>query len=169
MSVGPRVVFTRFLSSESPKLRPWMAHRGRVIDVATVRAVPTVVMTPADEGGPAEPTDTVVVWQLVSANNRQLARSAHIHTSFEAATTSARSIVESAVPLTVGLISEQGRGVYGWFASIDEAPVMICARWYATERDRRHSIQLALASIATAALHAGARLVDPALMRDSAR
>jgi hypothetical protein len=151
MSVGPRIVFVRFINGDSPKLSPWIAHVARVLG-------------PVFRRQPASGGDGLLVWQLVSGNNRQLARSVDVHDSFEAASDSAHSIVHAASGLIVELVSEAGRGVYGWYASLDGTPVMTCARWYVTDRDRRHSIDLALRSVAVATLHTGSRLTDPALM-----
>ena len=150
MSVGPRVVFVRFLTSESPKLNPWVSHSARVLGAAPAPAVTA-------EGD-------VVVWQLVSANNRQLARGASVHRSFESAHESALAVVAAGESLSVSLVSEAGRGVYGWYASLDGEPAMTCSRWYLTDRDRRYSIDIAMRSVAVASLHSGARLTDPALM-----
>lgn len=150
MSVGPRIVFVRFQTSDSPKLVPWVTHAERVV------GQPVPVDSVAEGGR--------VVWQLVSANNRELARGFDVHATFEEARASAQLLVETAGELEVGLVSEAGRGVYGWFASRDHEPQMTCARWYTTVRDRQHSIELALRSIPIATLHSGTRLTDPALM-----
>lgn len=152
MSAGPRIVFVRFLTVDSPKLAPWVAHTNRVIDASKLDAVAT------------KPSNGLVVWQLVSANNRELARGADVLETFEGARANASAVVAAAESLSVETVSESGRGVYGWFASLDGRPIVTCARWYVTDRDRRHSITLALRSIATAELHAGSRLTDPALM-----
>ena len=150
MPVGPRIVFVRFIDGDSPKLTPWIAHVTRVLGPIFARQP-----SPKDEG--------LIVWQLVSGNNRQLARSVAIHESFEAATASARAVVESGLSLAVDSVSEAGRGVYGWYASLEGDPVMTCARWYVNDRDRRNSIELALKSVAIATLHSGSRLTDLAL------
>ena len=149
MSAGPRVVFVRFLTSDSPKLKPWVAHARRVVGEES-----------ADEAA----SEGIVVWQLVSANNRQLARGVEVHETFEAARASVSTVVAAGAELTVDLVSEAGRGVYGWYASLGGKPVATCARWYVTDRDRRHSIDLAMRSISVATVHTGARLTDPALM-----
>lgn len=150
MSAGPRIVFLRFATASSPKLTPWVGHSELVIGVAA--EVPL---------GP--PTGTVV-WQLVSANNRQLARGAEVHDTFEQARANAARVVERHADLEVDLVSEGRRGVYGWLARLDGEPVITCSRWYVNDRDRRHSIELARRSLAIAVLHSGARLNDPALM-----
>lgn len=152
MPLGPRVVFVRFVSGDSPKLSPWLAHVARVLG-SSARANKALLKN-----------DGVLVWQLVSANNRQLARSVAVYSSFESATASARAVVHSAGQLEVELVSEAGRGMYGWYATIAGNPVMTCARWYMTDRDRRNSIELALRSAGVATLHTGARLTDPALL-----
>lgn len=150
MSVGPRIVFVRFVTSDSPKLVPWLSHATRVLGADTGVQHPV-------------PATGVVVWQLVSANNRELARGFGAHESFEAARAHAAMVV-SEPDLELEQVSEPGRGVYGWFAAIGGVPVVTCARWYLTARDRRHSIDLAVRSIPVATLHAGARLTNPALL-----
>ncbi len=152
MSVGPRILFTRFIDGASPKLQPWLGHLRRVI--------PGFIA--ASEGRPLD--DGAVVWQLVSANNRQLARGVSVHGAFDEATADAQRVVASASLLEVQLVSENGRGDYGWYATIDGVPALICARWYMTERDRLHSITLALASVGRSEILPGARLMHPALM-----
>jgi len=152
MSAGPQIVFVRFLTSHSPKLEPWVAHTGRVVGVAS------------RSKNSRDSTEGIVVWQLVSANNRQLARSIEVHDTFEDARASVTEVVAAGKELTVEMVSESGRGVYGWYASLKGKPVATCARWYVTDRDRRHSIELAMRSISLATLHPGARLADPALM-----
>jgi len=69
--------------------------------------------------------------------------------------------------LDVRLVTDRLHGHFGWFATNSEIPAVVCARWYTTERDRRHSIELAIASIGRAELRAGARLMHPALMEGS--
>lgn len=147
MSAGARIVFVRFQSAESPKLAPWSAHADRVIGRAA--------------GGSASGT---IVWHLVSANNRELARGARVLDTFGEARADAQTVVDAADRLEISMVSESGRGQYGWFAAIDGEPVATCARWYASDRDRRHSVRLALVQLAGARLHDGARLTDPALM-----
>lgn len=152
MSPGPRIVFVRFLTNDSPKLVPWAAHVRRVVG-----ANPRQTVEPKPSAG-------ILVWQLVSANNRQLARSADVYETFEDATDSARAVVSSRDDLVVDLVSELGRGVYGWYASLAGVPVMTCGRWYDSDRDRRHALELAVRSMSVATLHSGARLTHPTLM-----
>lgn len=151
MAVGPRIVFVRFQSAESPKLTPWITHVSRVVG-RTPRAIVPVI------------GDSRIVWQLVSANNRELARSVDVYGTFESATAGAQHVVDSSADSVVEQVSESGRGVYGWYSTVDGVPVMTCARWYVTDRDRRHSIEIARKAIAAATLHTGARLNLPALM-----
>lgn len=154
MSLGPRVVFMRFLDDESPKLKPWIAHVSSVLG-----AHPRT-----EEAISSSNREGSVVWQLVSANNRQLARGVGVHGAFDLARLHAERVVVSGSRVVVEHVSEPARGVYGWFATVDGEPVMTCARWYATDRDRRHSSELATRSIPVATLLAGARLSDPTLM-----
>ena len=151
MAVGPRIVFVRFQSADSPKLTPWIAHVSRVVGRTARATVPVA-------------GDSRIVWQLVSANNRELARSVDVYGTFESATAGAQQVVDSSADSVIEQVSESGRGVYGWFTTVDGVPVMTCARWYVTDRDRRHSIEIARKAIVSATLHTGARLNLPALM-----
>lgn len=160
MSVGPRIVFVRFLYSGSPKLRPWVAHVERVTG-GQERPRPVI---PETVRATSPELDGAVVWQLVSANNRQLARGTQTHETFERAVESAQAVVNAGESLRISLVSESGRGVYGWYGSIDGVAVLTCARWYVTERDRRYSIDLATRSLPIATLHSGSRLSHPELM-----
>jgi hypothetical protein len=152
MSVGPRIVFTRFASGTSPKLRPWREHVRRVTGFA-----PDVL-------GGAEEGDGVVVWNLVSANNRELGRGAQLFHRFADAVIDAQSAVDTAALMEVALVSGDHDGVYGWKASLNGHAELICARWYQTGRDRQHALMVALSALAVAALREGARSTHPALM-----
>lgn len=156
MSLGPRVVFVRFLDDESPKLKPWTTHASSVLG-ADSRVVPAMSSAAPQSVGSA-------VWHLVSANNRELARGVGVHSTFELARKHAERVVELGAQIVIEPVSEPARGVYGWYASIDGEPVMTCARWYVTDRDRRQSGELASRSIVAAVLLAGSRLTDPTLM-----
>lgn len=153
MAAGPRLVFVRFPTRDSPKLKPWVAHIRRVLaNVDGLETAPTA--------------DGSIVWQLVSANNRQLARGTDVYDTFEDAYAMVTDLVAQSASLAIGLVSEGGHGLYGWYLSRGGRPVATCARWYLTDRDRRNSITLAVRSLATAKLASGTRLTDPALMAD---
>lgn len=158
MPVGPRIIFVRFLRGDSPKLMPWRAHATRVLGVVEPARVPQ-----------AGDTDGQLVWQLVSGNNRQLGRSVGVYPTFEAAAANAQRAVDAANQLEIHHTSEGARGVYGWYASVAGEPVITCARWYLTDRDRRHSVALAVRAVGVATLHEGARLTDPSLLASTDR
>ncbi len=155
MTVGSRIVFTRFVDGDSPKLQPWISHLRRTLRLDA--RTPTPITGDLESGA--------VVWQLISGNNRQLGRSARIYGTFESASEDARRIVEGGASLQVSFISEHLRGVYGWYATSEGEPAVTCSRWYETERDRARSIALALPSLSAAVLLPGTRLVDVTLMR----
>ncbi|MBC7592338.1 MAG: hypothetical protein H7288_00060 [Kineosporiaceae bacterium] len=109
--------------------------------------------------------ECIVVWHLVSANNRMLARSANLFERFEDAQADALATSGSTAPREIVLTSHQRRGEYGWYSMLDGEVQMICARWYGTERDRRNAIELADLSLVTSHLAAGARAIDPEIHR----
>ena len=151
MSNGPRVIFLRFASADSPKLGPWKEHGRMVVGLPLPAA-----------------SDSAVIWHLSSANNRMLARSARVYREVAEAAASLRSSVESFGSWTISLVSDEAHGHYGWYASSEGEPVMICARWYTTERDRRQALDLALDSIVVAEVQTGARLVGATARRHRA-
>ena len=152
MTLGPRIVFTRFASSTSPKLRPWREHVHRVIG------------TDPDLIGIDGESASVIVWNLVSANNRELARGVHIYQRFDDAVLEARQLVAGSHELEVALVSGDRDGVYGWSASRAGTTDLICSRWYQTDRDRQHAIAIALVSMRSASLREGARPNHASLM-----
>jgi hypothetical protein len=151
MSVGPRVVFTRFASSESVKLRGWRDHQARVAGVTAELS--------ETESGP------VLVWSLISANNRELARGGHLYGRFDDAIGGARRTIAVHSHCELKLISDRRLGGYGWFLESSDGPELTCSRWYETERDRRHAVVVALAALAKATLQPGARPISETLVR----
>lgn len=151
MSAAPRVVFTRFPAWDAARLSPWMSHLQRLTGDDTD---PDLVFQ--DWVGEA------VVWQLVSANNRQLARSARIYPALRDAVAEARQVSAMATELEVRFVGEAAPGRFGWIARHGHSDVMTCPRWYATHRERAHSIQLAVRCLGLADLDPDARVIPPA-------
>jgi len=142
----PRIVFTCFASSDLAILDPWREHRGRVVGSAG---------EPGRSVGAAEAP--AVVWQLVSANNRELARSADIFDDYEDAVISANEAVQFAGSDGVVPTSDPLTGGYGWYIRVLGHPAVVCGRWYLAERERRHALRLTLESMPLARLTPGAR------------
>jgi hypothetical protein len=121
MSVGPRIVFTRFASSTSPKLTPWREHVRRVTG-----AVPPL-------RGFEPESAPVIVWNLVSANNRELGRGTNIYQRFDDAVLDAQRLITECALLDVASVSGDRDGFYGWRASYNGTAELVCSRWYQTE------------------------------------
>jgi hypothetical protein len=151
MTVGSRIVFMRFATARSPKLQLWIDHFDRVVGHGPDRPI----------ARPALPDEGAVVWHLISANNRMLARGSGIHAVLEEAVEETSRLKSAAHQMQFKLVFDKLRGRYGWYASVDGIVALTCARWYVTERDRRSSIELAVISLSVAALRPGARLVRP--------
>ncbi|WP_167138697.1 hypothetical protein [Diaminobutyricimonas sp. TR449] len=142
---GPRIIFTRFADSNSPKLTPWRDHRRRVVGSA-------------GQSGRQSSEPLSVVWQLISANNRELARSADVYDDFQDAVSSATEAVELiATDGSVVQVSDERHGSYGWYITLFDLPAVVCSRWYLAERERRHAVALTLKSLPIASITAGAR------------
>lgn len=143
LTVQPRVIFTRFSGVENPELRPWLAHVNRVLGT---RAPAVAVAT--------DPS----VWQLISANNRELARSAGVYAGFRAASDAAAETVAGLTSAVSRHVVDDARGLLGWYLAIDDVPVAICSRWYLAERERSQAVNLALNSLKVAVFSDSARL-----------
>jgi hypothetical protein len=142
MTVQSRVIFTRFADTDNPELRPWLAHVTRVLG----KRAPVVKRM-------ADPT----VWQLVSANNRELARSASVFPGFRAASESAKATIEALPKAVIRPVVDESRGLHGWYLAINDQPAVICSRWYYADRERSQAVNLAVASLAVAVRSEGAR------------
>jgi len=142
----PRIVFTCSATLDLAILDPWREHRGRV------------VRSTAEAARPArDAACAAVVWQLVSANNRELARSADVFDDYQDAVISANEAVQFAGSNDVVPVSDPITGGYGWYIRVLGLPAVVCGRWYLAERERRHSLRLTLESIPLARLTPGAR------------
>jgi hypothetical protein len=143
MAVQPRVVFRRFAPHDAAYLEPWMTHLSRVL--GTRAPVP-------------ERTADMTVWQLISANNRELARSARIYSGFAAARASAQATILGLPDAMVNLAVDERRGLQGWFVTIDGEPEMVCSRWYFADRERGQAVTLAISALTNAVLAEGTRV-----------
>lgn len=146
MSVS-RIIFTRFANTNSPKLEPWREHCRRV--VGSVRE-PRHSIT--------DPERVAVVWQLVSANNRELARSSDIFDDFQDAVIAATEVKDYVVSHgEIVSVSDDRQGAYGWYLNVLGHPAVTCSRWYGAERERRDAMMLAVRSLPEANIASGAR------------
>ena len=150
MTVGSRIVFTRFATARSPKLQLWIDHFDRVGHG---------VERPASRVEGMD--DGAYVWHLVSANNRMFARGSSISSAITDSFDEATRLQSIAQEMQFKLVFDSYLGLNGWYASVDGIIGMTCARWYVTERDRRSSIEHAVSSLSVAVLRPGTRLVQP--------
>ncbi|TPW73635.1 hypothetical protein [Schumannella sp. 10F1B-5-1] len=151
MSSVARIVITTFDSSASPKIVPWREHSTRVAGV---------VLGAAD----ARPTQPAV-WHLAGSNHRMLARSVSVFDSAAAAMADATAALESQTDLEPRLVRDANGSALGWFLRRGADPVIACARWYSTDRDRRKSLLAAVEGFVTATIAPVARVSHPQLGR----
>ena len=136
MTARPGLVFLCFPAAVRSRLPLWSGHAVRVISAAG-RAYSARIPGAGEAW----------VWSLVSGNNRQLARGASVHPTLAAARRDAARMLQSRDLLAVELVTGTERARYGWFATVAGHPIATCARWYPTDRDRGHSLELALESM----------------------
>lgn len=162
------MVFTSFPTALTPRLDSWRSHLAAVLGEPTAGsamggasmsgASTASASTARDADADSKDADAnATVWHLVSSNNRTIARSAVIFGRTATAIEDALHLVESGDELQVRLVSVPDRATYGWYGTLNGIAAITCARWFATERDRRESIELAIASLPIATHGSAAR------------
>ncbi|TPW77148.1 hypothetical protein [Schumannella soli] len=186
MASAARIVVTTFDSTASPKITPWREHSSRVagvvlgVDGRPSRPLVDLGPAPADvTGRRSEPRPTGIarvvidadrgvqpaVWHLAGSNHRMLARSVAVFESAAAAVADATAALADFAALEPRLVRDLNGSALGWFLRRDEEPVIACARWYSTDRDRRKSLLAALEALVTATVAPVARVSHPQLGR----
>jgi hypothetical protein len=135
--MAAKIVFTGAHARDRALLDSWLNHAQKVTGL---------------EAGNAAAEGPAVVWHLAASNYRVLARSARIQPDRVSARLDAVAAATAAASgeLVPRLVKNGLLGAYGWYAVLESAPVVTCARWYSTERDRRDSIRLAFSALAEA-------------------
>jgi len=131
------VVFTLF-DEVAVKSAMWFGHARQIVGGN------------ADEFHP--PGGAFIVWQLVTANSRPVARSIAGFASLDLAISDARRVASLASQATISLVLDQPNGLRGWVATVDDDAITTCARWYVSDRDCRNAAELAVASLPSAPL-----------------
>jgi hypothetical protein len=160
MPNGARIVVTTFESPSSPKIVPWREHSSRVAGV----------LLGEESGRPVAPASWAAgalsrpaVWHLASSNHRMLARSVGVFESALQAVEDATAALADQAALETALVRDRAGAALGWLLRIEERPIVSCARWYATDRDRRKSLAAAVEAIATAEIAPLVRISHPHL------
>lgn len=153
MPTLPTVLFSSFQSGADPQRQAWARFREQVntrsLNAATAlspqlagRPVPSPLVATAgqDESG---------IWRLLAPNNRELARSSFLYSSF----TSARNHVlqlKGSEALSATTVRGPHPESYGWFVALKGVPIMTCTRWFGTAAASADAGRAALAALATA-------------------
>jgi len=135
MSTGARVQFIRVDPTDRARMTSWIHHISRLT------------------GAPVEPSpeSPVVVWQLAAANHRVLGRGVVSRETVDDARADVAAIVAARDRLTARMVRLESNRGYGWVLLDGRDAVLISARWYAMERDRRESLRSARLGLDTLA------------------
>lgn len=131
------MVFTLF-DEVAVKSAMWFGHARQFVGGGKI--------VPGSAGGP------FIVWQLVTANSRPVARSVAGFASLELAISDARRVAALAPQAAISMVLDQPNGLRGWVATVDDTAITTCARWYVSDRDCRNAAELAVASLPAAPL-----------------
>ncbi|MEU9160193.1 hypothetical protein AB0D29_07910 [Streptomyces sp. NPDC048424] len=124
----------------------------------------------AEGGGPE-----AVAWRLVGANNHELGRSPHVHSSLTACCAAVQRLRAEADRVTALVVMSPGTGArahtgtgtaavagtgagtgaWTWQLTLDEHCVAVAVRTFRRQRECRHSLQLFLSAAAEAQVASG--------------
>lgn len=139
----PRVIVTAFGPGHADRLEAWRAHVSRVLGDQQVGAA-------AESPGGA-------VWHLASVNNRMLARRGAVFGSAAEAVDDARASLRAQAGYDAVLVRDRRMLALGWYLRSTSGPVIVSARWYSTDRDRRKSLDAAVDALRIAVVEPATR------------
>lgn len=156
-SVGPRITFTVFRSSDDPMLRSWLRFRSPLVGGSTPDDVLTLGRATAEDPARRDRRDVAAepgFWRLLASNNRELGRSFLLYRSFDHARSHVGQVQSDPQALAVAFVSGprggSGGGPRGWVVTFDGTPVMTCSRWYDSTSARAAAATVALAALPAA-------------------
>lgn len=151
------MVFSTFTSATEPRFVSWRTFRRHVesqlVDPGATGgpASPEVARGVAREVGPTSATSARSgLWRLLAPNNRELARSALLYASADAAAVHVAELQELRVELDIRIVHGIAHGEYIWVALFGRQPVMTAARSYEGAAAVRSAAAGALAALAAA-------------------
>lgn len=120
-------------------VRHWCAHEAAML-LAARASLPLAFDEPWTPGNPW------IVWRLLSANNRELARGVGSYRTADDARMAASVVVARAAEAVPTLVFDPERH-HGWSASIEGVPVMIAPSWHQSRRTNRLNLDKALMTL----------------------
>ncbi|MBM7472208.1 hypothetical protein [Subtercola frigoramans] len=164
MSASPCIVFSAFRTNSEPMIRAWSAFRQQVKVGEKTTATNTAAQNTAEptraqltlSEPPATRTPSTAapsqsgIWRLLASNNREVARSSYLYTSFVAARGHVLYLQQSVDDMQITIVNGPTAGTHGWFASIDSSAVMTCARWYGASASSLEAAVTTLAALRSA-------------------
>lgn len=172
MSGKSHIVFAAFSSMNDPRLQGWAKLRGQITAGSTFfEQVADVSTSPATAWNqPNLATVQAGIWRLVAANNRELARSSSVYSSFRAARAHVLRLQSLAEELVATSVTGPAAGTHGFLLTLNDTVVMTNARWYSAVSSSLDVaaatvLALAAASVMTDARSAGSPVKRPAAGR----
>lgn len=150
------VAFRSFPSVRHDMVQRWVRFRDGVVQPehpSLPRKPRPAVDGARTASAPAEISEGLAVyWRLMAPNHRELGRSAFLYPSFAKARSHVLRIIAASDQLVATAVTDPGTARRGWMLRLDGAPVMTCARWYASSSSSTAAAALAALSIRTAAV-----------------
>jgi hypothetical protein len=137
MTPGTPILQPVALACDSPALAAWAGarnHAAGALGLAPLRM----------------PSGVVLMWRLLAANNRELARSAQLYDSVGLARQAATELQRHWAELEPTTFHGPVTASHGWAASVDGLLVLTCARWYETGPISMDACRASIASLRTA-------------------
>ncbi len=150
------VTFRSFPTVRHDMVQRWVRFRDGIVQPEhpslTRRSRPTADGRRASSTPPEVGEGIAVYWRLMAPNHRELGRSAFLYPSVAKARHHVLRIIAASDQLAATAVTDPITARRGWMLRLDGAPIMTCARWYASSSSSSAAASLASLSIATAAV-----------------
>lgn len=157
MRSSPSVVFSTFTSSLDARYVSWARVVNRIRGLVADASDAAPSTAPGLRGSAREPANATAlspgrsgIWRLLARNNRELARSAGLFASADAAAAHVQTLQVALDRLELRLCHGEEHGDYLWVALLDCRPVLMSARAYEGAAAARSASVGALAALALA-------------------
>ncbi len=131
-----RLLYARFAAAGDATALAWLRAAAETMADASRERFADQARLPMNE--PA------VGWRLVSENRRDVARSCRLFPDDEAACDHVVTLLRSPMPIETHLLPLRRLRDTGWFASLGDEPVMMCARRYDKRSTAESAAELAV-------------------------
>ncbi|NQX36537.1 hypothetical protein [Herbiconiux sp. VKM Ac-2851] len=154
----PYFVFSTLHSDNSATMQSWVRFRTHIQSVHPIVARPDAGVLPTSPAG-SKPAASGIAsyWRLLASNNREVARSYFLYSSFTRARVHVEQLLDAPDALSIVTLMGADIRTHGWYATLDGVPVMTCSRWYGGSSAAYDAARATVKALGTAVIVDGTR------------